>query len=61
MCDYRICRVLFGVTSSSFLLTSTINKHIKSYNNEGLKFVEQFSKSLHVDHLNSGNKNIHDC
>ena len=61
MCDYRICRVLFGVTSSSFLLTSTINKHIKSYNNEDLKFVEQFSKSLHVDHLNSGNKNIHDC
>ena len=42
ICDYRSCRVLLGVTSSSFLLTSAINKHMKTYNNEDPKFVEQF-------------------
>ena len=60
ICDYRICRVLFGVTSSTFLLTSTINKHIKTYNNEDPKFVEQFLRLLYVDDLNSGSENIHD-
>ena len=49
------------MTSSPFLLTSTINKHIKTYNNEDPKFVEQFLRSLHVDDLNSGSENIHDC
>ena len=43
------------MTSSPFLLTSTINKHIKSYNNEDPK------GSLQVDDLNSGSENIHDC
>ena len=61
ICDYRICRVLFGVTSSPFLLTFTINKYLRTYNNEDPKFVEQFLRSLHVDNLNSGSGNIHDC
>ena len=43
------------MTSSPFLLTSTINKHIKNYNNEDPK------GSLQVDDLNSGSENIHDC
>ena len=61
ICNYRICHVLFGVTSSPVLLTSTITKHITTYNNEDPKFVEQFLRSLHVDDLNSGGENIHDC
>ena len=61
ICDYRICRVLFGVTSSPFLLTSTINKDIKTYNNEDPKFVEQLLRSLHVDDLNNGSENFNDC
>ena len=36
-------------------------QHITTYNNEGPKFVEQFLRSLHVDDLNSGGENIHDC
>ena len=53
ICDYRICRVLFGVTPTPFLLTSTINK----------QFVDRFLNSLDVDslHLNSGSENINDC
>ena len=61
ICDYRICSVLFGVTSSPFLITSTINKHIATYNNKDPKFVEQFLRSLHVDNLNSSGENIDDC
>ena len=61
ICDYRICHVLFRVTSSPFLLTSTISKYIKIYNNVDPKFVEQFFRSLHADDLNIGSENIHDC
>ena len=61
ICDYCICRVLFGVTSSPFLLTSTINKDIKTYDNEDPKFVEQLLRSLHVDDLNNGSENFNDC
>ena len=37
ICDDRICRVLLRVTSSPFLLTSTINKHTKPSNNKDPK------------------------
>ena len=47
------------MTSSPFLLTSIIKKHIQTYNNEDPKFVEPFLKLLHTDKLNSGNENIH--
>ena len=50
---YRICRVLFGVTSSPFLLTGTLVEHANMYNHDP-QFVEKFLKSLHVDDLNSG-------
>ena len=36
-------------------------QHITTYNNKDPKFVEQFLRSLHVDDLNSGGENIHDC
>ena len=49
------------MTSSLFLLTPIIHKHIKTYSNEDPKFVVQFLRSLHVDDLNSGSENIHDC
>lgn len=47
--------------SSPFLLTSNINKHIETYNNEDLKFVEQFLRSLYVNDFGSGSQNVQDC
>ena len=40
---------------------STINKHLKAFNNKGPKVVEQFLISLHVDDFNSGSENIDTC
>ena len=43
------------MTSSPFLLTSTTNKQIKTYNNEDPNFVEKFL--LHVDELDNNLNN----
>lgn len=61
MCNYRICRVLFGVTSSPFLVTTAFKKHVETCNNEDSKFVEQFLRKLHIGDLNSGSENIQEC
>ena len=53
---YRLCRVLFGVTSSPSILASTIIEHINKSDNK--TFVNKFLKSLHVDDLNSGGETI---
>ena len=49
--EYRFARVVFGVTSSPFLLNATLLKHITSYDREDLEFVNQMLRSLYVDHL----------
>ena len=55
---YRLCRVLFGVTSSPFLLSATIIEHMKQF--KDVDFVDKFLKSLHVDDLSSGGDTIND-
>ena len=59
--EYRLCRVLFGVTSSPFLLSATLIHHISKYDVKevyGPEFVHKLLNSLHVDDLNSGSENI---
>ena len=56
--EYRLCRVLFGVTSSSFLLSATLRKHILKYILKRPEFIEKLLESLHVDDLISGANTI---
>ena len=49
--EYRFARVVFGVTSSPFLLNATLRNHIISYEKEDPEFVSQILRSLYVDDL----------
>ena len=57
-CSFRLCRVLFGITLSSLLLSSTLIKHINSYNNVDPDFVCKVLQSLHINDLNCGSENV---
>ncbi|XP_066924368.1 uncharacterized protein [Clytia hemisphaerica] len=46
---YRICRVLFGVTSSPFLLNGTLRHHINKIQDTSVR--DLLLRSLHVDDL----------
>ena len=61
LAEYRLCRVLFGVASSPFLLTATLIKNAIVYENFDPEFVYKLLESLHVDDLISGANNIHDA
>ena len=56
--EYRLCRLLFGVSSSPFLLFATLIHHINKYKVAEPKFVEKLLLSLHVDDLSSGCENV---
>ena len=49
--EYRFARVVFGVTSSPFLLNATLRNHIISYEKKDPEFVSQMLRSLYVDDL----------
>ena len=50
----RFARVVFGVSSSPFLLNATVKHHVEGYKEEDPEFVETFLRSIYVDDLNSG-------
>ena len=50
----RFTRVVFGVSSSTFLLNATIKHHIERYKEADPEFVEKFLRSIYVDDLISG-------
>ena len=50
----RFTRVVFGVSSSPFLLNATINHHMMKYATVYPEFVETFMKSIYVDDISCG-------
>ena len=59
--EYRLCRVLFGVASSPFLLSATLIEHAERYRNVDPEFVEKLLNSLHVDDLTSGANSVEEA
>ena len=52
VCKFRFIRVVFGVTSSPFLLNATIQYHLKKLSHKDL--VDNLLKSIYVDDIVSG-------
>ena len=50
----KFTRIVFGVSSSPFLLNDTIKHHIEQYKEADPEFVETFVRSICVDDLSSG-------
>ena len=46
---YRFTCVVFGVSSSPFLLNATIRYHLEKYNDSHPEFVQKFLGSVYVD------------
>ena len=50
----RFTRVVFGVSSSPFLLNATIRHHVEKYKDSDPAFVETFIRSIYVDDVTFG-------
>ena len=50
----RFTPVVFGVSSSPFMINATIKHHIEQYKEANPEFVEKFLCSIYVDDLSSG-------
>ena len=55
---YRFCRVVFGVTSSQFLLNATKKQHLQKYANGNPELVKALLNSLYVDDMTSGESTV---
>ena len=56
----RFARVVFGVSSSPFLLNATIKHHMNRYMEVDQQFVEKFERSIYVDDVTSKACNEHE-
>ena len=56
----RFTRVIFGVSSSPFLLNATIAHHIGQYETVDPTFVERFLENIYVDDLSAGGASVSD-
>ena len=55
---YRFCRVVFGVSSSPFLLSAILRRHLQTYIQEDLEFVKKVLEEFYVDDFNSGGDSV---
>ena len=53
----RFCRVVFGVSSSPFLLSATLRHHLQTYIQDQ-EFVNKVLEELYVDDFNSGEDSV---
>ena len=51
---WRFARVIFGVSSSPFLLNATVKHHMERYEEDDPEFVKTFLRSIYVDDLSMG-------
>jgi hypothetical protein len=56
----RFTRVVFGVSSSPFLLNATIAHHIGQYEIVDPTFVQRFLENIYVDDLSAGGASVSD-
>ena len=54
----RFVRVVFGVSSSPFLLNATVKHHVEGYKEKDPEFVETLLRSIYVDDLSSGGDTV---
>ena len=55
--EYRFCKLVFGLRPSPAILGSTIDHHLRLYENQNPEIVETLKNSLYVDDLISGAQN----
>ena len=58
---FRFTRVVFGVSSSPFLLNATVSHHLNKYSPSHPQLVKNLSQSTYVDDIVSGAKNDDDA
>lgn len=61
ICIFRFTRVVFGVSSSPFLLNATIKHHLNEYSHTHPQLVKTLSQSTYVDDIVSGAKSDDDA
>ena len=54
----RFTRVVFGLTSSPFILNATLKHHVNQYANIDPKFVKEVTRSLYVDDFASSSQDV---
>lgn len=54
----RFTRIVFGVTSSPFLLNATVNHHVEIFHAADPALVDKFLSSIYVDDLVSGGSDV---
>ena len=58
---FRFARVVFGVSSSPFLLNATIKYHIERFKEVDPEFVKKFMNSIYVDDLSCSAENVNEA